>query len=360
VADRPIPHGELPKQLLASLANEAKLQYQLDLLRNRRTWRATAPLRSQRVSRILQHLPSIFGGNQIPFEEISPLTKWRQSDEYVDVLDQISRQEKGSRVGVLVHLHYADLWEEVQKSLEPLTDVSQILITATPDAYRKVAPSILSQDRIAIIQIDNSGRDMGAFFKSLAWISEHEDWRQCSAFLRLHGKRSPHLSNGNAWRQNLFDVLVRSAPAVTRSFNSDPLVGVIGDLNSPYLNQDLEANRISFHTSWNPPEGFDWHSFKSTSFPVGGMFWFRPELVNEYRRLGVDSRAFASDKPAATDGQTPHLLERLIGWWPSYLGYRVCDANSTTDEQILKYAATHSSDGGEKLVQALTRYVKRD
>ena len=348
------PSGVPAMLLLNALMNEARAKLELEKMRSRRSWRATSPLRSQRMARIIRHVPFLFENKSAQSDEASILKFWRSSSEYQSILEQMRHNAKEIEIGVLIHLHYHEMWEQVQQAIEALPGQPRVLITATLNAYSELAPKIEAHEYMEIIQISNSGRDMGAFFKAIDYIAEHEKWQQCKAILRIHGKRSPHLTDGEEWRQRLFDLLLQSAPMAPLAFESDSAIGVLGDLQSPYLNQELESDRKSFQTNWMPPDDFDWRSFKSQPFPVGGMFWFRPELINEYRKLNVKPEAFDSDRPGVTDGQTPHLLERMMGWWPQSLGFEVLDLQTFIDTSVLKFAQLHASDKGEGVIRALT------
>lgn len=340
---------------LESVEREERALEDAQKVRARLTWRATTPLRSEFVAQLLKRLPRPLRRGGPPPPQPDTRQQWRASTEYWDAIRALRASVADVSVGVIVHIHYPELWPSIYQAIQGMGVDARVLVTVTPHAASEVR-AMTGRD-IDVVEVPNVGRDMGAFFAALEVIADRDDWRGSDAILRLHGKRSPHLASGDAWRRDSVNTLTRSMPAVVRVMREDPRVGVAAITRSPWLNPTLEASRSGFRTAWEAPDGFDWREFRHEPFPVGGMFWFRPELIEEYRMLGVMQRCFDLDDPTATDNETPHLLERVVGWWPRYRGYQIMDAASVTDQLVLRARFEESPDHAVRLLSELRALV---
>lgn len=328
-------------------------QREIDAMHQRLTWRITSPMRSMAVARLLTRLgwrarPAV--GDSLEFQRRS----MRQSPVYARNLDAIRQQYADDTIGILVHLHYPELWEPIWSQIRTLPNPFWVHVTATDNAHETLLPQLQDLPNVTLTPVPNVGRDMGPLFRVLDSCPSDS-----TALLRLHGKRSPHLRDGDLWRDSLVQDLVAAAAPMLYLLNALPRVGVIGDIHSPRLNRQQEAQRQRFNTGWQTPAGFSWNDYRHSPFPVGGMFWMRTQLASTFRDFGVTEDAFAGDEPTARDNQTPHLLERMIGWWPIHLGWDVLDMRSATDLAVLLYCFDQAPEDIDELLAALSRTLTR-
>ena len=146
-----------------------------------------------------------------------------------------------------------------------------------------------------------------------------------AVLLKLHSKRSPHLSDGDRARDTLFMQLT-SAEAVERTFSefaADPQLGLIatkgsqrrlgepGVMHNNGMNLAYLAKTLNFT--------FD----EETPFAGGTMFWGR---VDAYRSL---ASAAAKGWPFETEmgriaGTLAHAFERAMGAIANAAGFKTC------------------------------------
>jgi lipopolysaccharide biosynthesis protein len=129
--------------------------------------------------------------------------------------------------------------------------------------------------------------------------------------LKLHGKRSTHREDGDAWRRELLDKLLAPARAarILSAFAEDPRLGIV----------HAEGHLQPLHYYWGENEanvdyvcrlaGIPAPDVEHDSFVAGSMFWLRPDAL----RLLLDAHLGLLDfesEAAQLDGTLAHALER--------------------------------------------------
>jgi lipopolysaccharide biosynthesis protein len=143
-------------------------------------------------------------------------------------------------------------------------------------------------------------------------------------FGHFHGKRSLHVdsSMGDSWRNFLWEHLVggeyEMVDCIVDAFETDPTLGLVfaedPNLNDWDQNRALAeglASRMGLATVL--PTHFD--------FPLGTMFWARPQALKPLFDLGLTPEDFPGE-PLPIDGTLLHALERLIPFAAIHRGYR--------------------------------------
>ncbi|WP_236627622.1 rhamnan synthesis F family protein [Caulobacter sp. B11] len=125
---------------------------------------------------------------------------------------------------VLLHLYYPDLIEEFADRLAALDGLADIAITFpdtwTPDELARLAAAF---PRARLAPTPNVGRDIAPFIAALGWA------RQAGypLFCKLHSKRSPHLAQGDAWREALLSPLLGAPAAAVAQLQANADVGLL-------------------------------------------------------------------------------------------------------------------------------------
>jgi lipopolysaccharide biosynthesis protein len=168
--------------------------------------------------------------------------------------------------------------------------------------------------------VPNRGRDIGAFLVALA----EGRFRSYGVVGHIHGKRSPHVADeiGRRWRNYLWQNLVggkrATADAIIARFAEAAALGLVFP-EDPHIvgwdqNRDMaEALARRMNIPLPLPDHFD--------FPVGTMFWARPESLAPLVDLKLTWEDFP-DEPVPIDGTILHALERLIPFVVARSGYR--------------------------------------
>lgn len=235
------------------------------------------------------------------------------------------------KVAVAVHLHYVDLWPEIELLLKRWSAPFTLLLTLTRENEELAAQvrSAFPSSRIHVV--DNRGRDVRPFLLLL----EKGAFDSFDLVCKIHGKKS--LGNG---RIPIFGEIVRRAMFVDliasnsqarkamRLFADEPNLGVVGSTrfrvgsNGEIPRDALGQNRQTVEAiaarmgSVIQEEAFD--------FFEGTMFWARPQAFAPLRRLRL-TEEFAAAEAGRVDGALEHAVERLFNHTARLAGFRVAN-----------------------------------
>ena len=213
------------------------------------------------------------------------------------------------------HFHYTDNIGELLTGLSAnQAEVDLFLTTTSDDAASRLAEATKNYDQgSTVIEVgSNRGRDIGPFIRIL---KEHILGRY-EVVGHLHGKRSLHtqvydLSVGDRWRNFLWQHLLGPyKPAldiILEHFSREPDLGLVFPENDHLIGWELNrliAEEIAKNLGIdNLPDDLD--------FPVGTMFWARPEALRSMTNIGLTDADYPVE-PLPVDGTILHALERLL------------------------------------------------
>ena len=141
----------------------------------------------------------------------------------------------------------------------------------------------------------------------------------------MHAKSTPrsppHLVDGEEWRDRIFDGLLGNKDVVERFFSafekhSDigllTYTGGLSDIRQSLMSNAVWLEKLSSDLS------VDWNTYHY-SFPVGTMFWFRPEAM---KNAAVLADYPFEDESGQVDGCVHHAIERFFPLAAIKNGYR--------------------------------------
>jgi hypothetical protein len=220
---------------------------------------------------------------------------------------------------VVLHLYYPELWPEIRRDLSGARIDFDLFVSlsgaaATPGGVAEDILASFPDARIA--KVPNRGRDMLPFVLA-ANSGALSTYR---AVAKIHGKLSPHLSDGARWRRRLIaGVFPPDCAERLAAFNAlAPARLWVAEGAAPYGNEWWGSNleRAS--------EIFDQALPEHLKFPAGGIFWAKPAVLSRLASLGLDSSDFEAEA-GFVDGTTAHAVERLIGVLAVEGGGRIVD-----------------------------------
>ncbi len=240
-------------------------------------------------------------------------TSVSQADETPDLSGWIQVRAR-ARYAVALHLYYPELWPEIRCALDNAGISFDLFVSLSGPAALpgEVAADILAAyPEARIVKVPNRGRDMLPF-ALLAGSGALASYR---AVAKIHGKRSPHLLDGDCWRRRLIaglfppDCAERLAAFSARSeaqvWTADGAV-VCGE-------SGWGSNR------GRTAEIYDRVLPERLSFPAGGMFWAKPAVISRLAALGLELPDFEAEA-GFVDGTTAHAIERLMGVFAHEVG----------------------------------------
>lgn len=221
-----------------------------------------------------------------------------------------------SSFAVVLHIYYLDLWPEISEFLSKLPSHTEFFITTSEDKIsdtRKIV--LLDFPNAKIYGYPNRGRDLGPLLE-LMKIHRLEDF---DLVLKIHGKKSPHLSAGNKdlgefWRRNFLKKLIPlwGVEDVVMFFDRNPHVGIAGpsafltEVGSTMYSQDTQKwFSYLLQKLGNPTQS------ESELFFAGTMFWAQGPVFGALRSLGLQQNDIDFES-RQTDGTLAHALERFF------------------------------------------------
>jgi lipopolysaccharide biosynthesis protein len=214
-----------------------------------------------------------------------------------------------SDTAIIVHLYYLSLWPEIRSYLEHLEGDFDLFISCPLNIDFDEDTILMQYPHAYIFRCQNRGRDIGPFLMIFRAIRDLDYKYIC----KIHGKKSPHRQDGDAWRRDVLGKLLGSAKLVREVktvFDEADNVGVIAPArhvldSNVYWGSNADKVRWLTALSGMP---FD----TEFQFVGGSMFWFRPLALYPCALLPLSMSDFEAE-PSPIDGTLAHALERYFG-----------------------------------------------
>jgi len=214
------------------------------------------------------------------------------------------------RILVLAHVHYPELWGDIDERLGRIHEPFDLLVTVTAGTAESIIPTIARRYRTAHIEIvPNRGRD----WAPLVHVVNSGLLGDYTAVAKVHTKKSEHRIDGDSWRLDLLDGVFESPEAIDRIvdlLDADRSVGIVlptGHVTgTEHWGSDLgivEALASRLPMAFDP---------ETLQFAGGSMFWCRPWLLQRLADLNLTAEDFELEG-GQYDGTTAHALERFVG-----------------------------------------------
>ena len=227
------------------------------------------------------------------------------------------------RILVVAHVHYPELWGDIDERLSRIHEPFDLLVTVTQGSAESIIPTIARRHRSAQIEIvPNRGRDWAPLIHAVnnGLIGNY------TAVAKVHTKKSEHRLDGDSWRLELLDGIFEAPEAIRRTvdlLSLDSSVGLV-----------LPTGHVTGTEHWGSNLGtiealasrmsmaFDPDALR---FPAGSMFWCRPWLLQRLADLNLDLDDFEPEG-GQYDGTTAHALERFVGVMLDVGGMEIVEA----------------------------------
>lgn len=237
-----------------------------------------------------------------------------------EMLTSYELSSKKSDSIAVIHIFYEDLindFHTVISGARKLRDFDVAI--SVPDSFSEkgLVKAIEKLNPVHVTISENRGRDVWPFIQTVSNI-KHLKYRYG---VKLHSKKSTHLSSGTDWRKSIFDALMsdESIRKVFDLFHSNEKVGIVFpehfkyDLKDNYLIDNKDNLRFLC-------EIYDVNFHDMKEFVAGTMFWFNFELINNLPSKFVTRELFGPEL-GAIDGTMAHAYERFINTFSSKYGF---------------------------------------
>jgi glycosyltransferase involved in cell wall biosynthesis len=216
------------------------------------------------------------------------------------------------RVALHAHMFYPDLCGDFLAHLGANQTRCDLLVSTDDASKAEQIQRVLSSYTGGVVDIrvvPNRGRDIGPLLTEFV-----DDLNDYDLVGHVHSKRclwSGQKMLGDGWReflwQNLLGGLYPMMDRIVAAFEQQDRLGLVFPSDSHLIGWDanrVNAGKIAARMGWNGtlPDYFD--------FPLGTMFWTRPESLRPLLNLGLTWTEYP-EEPVAYDGTLLHALERL-------------------------------------------------
>jgi hypothetical protein len=232
-------------------------------------------------------------------------------------------------IAMAIHLHYLDLWPEIEALLVRCGEPFKLFLTLTGmnAAFEQRVRARFSDCEIRVV--DNSGRDVRPFLLLL----EERAFEPFDIVCKIHGKRSlregyPPLLGELVRRASYLDLIGSAGQvrSILKLFEDRPRLGAVGP-------ERFRAS--SRHGKPSEVMGASRRAIEALAAKMGGkapgpefdvfagtMFWVRPEALEPLRGLRLAADAFAPEA-GRSDGALEHAVEGLFNHAVRLAGFEV-------------------------------------
>ncbi|QNI96568.1 rhamnan synthesis F family protein [Synechococcus sp. RS9902] len=233
----------------------------------------------------------------------------------------VSPEEYRPDIAIVLHLFYDDHLDlflgqlaNIQVEFDCFVSVGLFGFDRVVAGFQRLA--LLR--RLQVKQFPNVGRDMAPLFAGFG-----TELLKYELVLKLHGKKSSHSDQLKDWLSLCLHGLVGSPSIVQQhlSLLSETKLGIISVPPPQPVASAIDRDGCwgdkarSFHRCYRERERLGLSALQPDerfSFPVGSMFWCKPEVLKPLMDLNLRWTSF--DREAGQlDGTLAHALERLVG-----------------------------------------------
>ena len=226
----------------------------------------------------------------------------------------IEQKYSNPKVAIILHVFYPDIGIEILHQVLPKSNhfdkilVTHSMTTAVLTEFQSEVPQELLS-KCHFMTVANRFRDCGPFIQAAAssYLSD------CSVFLKLHTKKSPHLPNdeGSLWRKNLIDGLLnpKDIESLIRQLSTQS--EALWACPERWISTKSDWGYNSFQV-WQLTRLLDIPFRGPQQFPVGNMYWLNSHLISVFAnlKLAVNTKLIAK-LSSFGDGALPHAIERV-------------------------------------------------
>lgn len=245
-----------------------------------------------------------------------------------------ARFAEPSRVGVVVHVFYPELFTEILEYLHNIPVPFDLLVTNA--SGEELDPTVVDIPHLAnhvVLPIENHGRDI----YPLVSLINADLLNPYDVILKVHTKRSVWRAghglegDGDSWRQELLGSLLGDGERVRdllAAFATDQSLGMVtapGSVLGPEYWGDNEAITETLLRRLELPL-----EPERLQFAAGSMYWTRAFVLQGIRALGLTRDDFPPEA-GQVNQTTAHGVERLLGAVSVEAGLRIVEAAEVPD-----------------------------
>ncbi len=231
--------------------------------------------------------------------------------EVVDLSVSQASVSPAMRTAIHIHAYFPDMLEEILGHIKRSESVPALYISVADSQAQAFAENLLLQYRgeWTVRTVQNRGRDIGPLLVEFANQLQSYD-----VVGHVHTKRSTEVADRASiarWKDFLYGNLIASDhQALDKNFSqfaSNPRLGLLFPEDVIFVgwtkNKDLAEKVLADIGAYGKIPDI-------VEFPVGNMFFFRPQAILPIFKRGYNFSDFPPE-PLAYDGTMLHAIERI-------------------------------------------------
>jgi lipopolysaccharide biosynthesis protein len=233
----------------------------------------------------------------------------------------------------MIHIHYEEFVAMAVRAIDNFPELTSVYIsTSSLTAYKQLNEALAGRAEIRLVE--NRGRNFGPMLTVF-----RENLSRHDLIFHLHSKKSMHSSKtlGKGWNDSLWHSLSGSRRHVDRIlalFQSESSIGVVYPDVSEFVKPTSLAWSLNYGRAKKWLSGIGLLPRKDPlDFPAGGMFAARTKAITHLLDFGWSIEDFPEEL-GQMDGETHHMVERLIGVLPLEAGFSHAVHHKSSDSFV--------------------------
>jgi FMN phosphatase YigB (HAD superfamily) len=246
-------------------------------------------------------------------------------NDQIEVSAQLSEGAKTLNVAFYLHIFYEDYVERFAGALENFPLDIDLYVAASSDSIAQLASTRFGAHgrirSLKVCKVPNRGRNFGPML-----VEFRDDLKNHDLVCHLHSKKSLYSGREQSqWANYLMEYMISDKIVVTKvlnAFAANPDVGMYYPTSFWMMPSWVNHVLMNQHAmkKWGTELGIEsWDDF--IAYPVGGMFWVRPDAIHQIMERAFSYSDFPKE-PLVNDGSMLHALERMLGLLVEKNGYK--------------------------------------
>lgn len=248
---------------------------------------------------------------------LNAVSNVRESNQEFEFIKSITDNynalnRKQGNNALYIHIFYEDMIESINNAIKKIRKQFNFdIIISVPHLWdsESVQNAIKVISPNFIFVFNNKGRDILPFLKTMDKIKNLNYQWVC----KLHSKKSPHINNGNEWRENLYQSLL--SENIIDHILSQPQsskIGIIAPSHTVHSTTEFNSMLYTMELCKKVLDENNINEDDFTDFIGGTMFWFHFPTMKNIINDGTISEVYFEEDLGAIDGTFAHAMERLF------------------------------------------------
>lgn len=241
------------------------------------------------------------------------------------------------QVAVVLHLYYADLWDEISRYLLNMPTGFQLFVSVAEHADTIAREVLADFPQAKLYWVKNKGRDILPFITILPDVIA----AGCMFVCKIHTKKSSHRADGAVWRKDLYDKMMVSSRYINEvlsAYANDPNLGIMGAAGHVVHSDFYWGENADNVIALAKRIGVDATDLKF-DFVAGTMFWARVDAIKRLLDVGLGEADF-EEEAGQLDGTIAHAVERLFPLLGLKGAYMLVDTDFLSTRRLKNRRAT--------------------